>query len=668
MKYRQGIKRLLTLRGWKQFIGLLETKEKLIFWLCLALFISSFVFVSASFYLRNTEIVPAQGGTHNEGIIGAPLFINPVFAQDNNADRDLVELIFSGLMKYNQQGELVPDLARDYRVLEDGQVFEFDLKENIFWSDGRPLTADDIIFTVKKIQNPALNSSLRASWLGVETEKISDLTVRFILSSPSAVFLENCTLKIMPKHIWQDIAETNFHRSVHNNLLNPIGSGPYKVDKVNYEKDGRIKSIELVANNLYHGSQPHITNVNILFFNNNEELLSALRANRLQGFSFTYSPEYENLNQGGYTSYTMLMPRYFAVFLNSKKNDNLENKKIRQSLNYAIDKNEIVDQVLSGQALVVNSPLLPEIYRLAESDHAYQFDPDRAKSLLTEAGFVEQADGFRAKITRKQPAFQFRNDLQTGSKGTEVQELQKCLANASLVGPEIYPEKEITGYFGEKTKAAVIRFQEKYKEDILTPFGLTSGTGRVLQSTRAKLNELCAPVTQDIQPLSLTLTTVDQAGLKDIAEMIKQAWQNIGIQTELEIIEVDQIKETIRQRDYQSLLFGQMLGMMPDLFPFWHSSQIRDPGYNLTSFESKEADELLEDARQSLDPEERKELLADFQEILLANAKAVFLYSPNYIYLVSDEIKGLSPRLITDPSKRFSEIESWYIKTKRSWR
>ena len=127
-------------------------------------------------------------------------------------------------------------------------------------------------------------------------------------------------------------------------------------------------------------------------------------------------------------------------------------------------------------------------------------------------------------------------------------------------------------------------------------------------------------------------------------------------------------EEIIRPRNYEMILVGQGLEINLDPFPFWHSSQIKDPGLNLAVYENKESDKLLEEARQTLNEEKRKAALEKFQDILIEDAPAVFLYNSDYLYLVSKEIKGISVKIITDPSKRFSGIENWYIKTKRTWR
>jgi peptide/nickel transport system substrate-binding protein len=284
---------------------------------------------------------------------------------------------------------------------------------------------------------------------------------------------------------------------------------------------------------------------------------------------------------------------------------------------------------------------------------------------LEEEGFIEKEEGPREKLVKKTPSFQFKSNLKFGSRGTEVKELQKCLAK----DPKVYPEGEITGYFGSKTKAAVIRFQEKYKEDILQPYDLETGTGRVLKSTRAKLNEVCFPSAEETLSLSFSLVTVDQPILKKVTSLLKKQWEALGIRLEIQTFDISTLEqEIIKPRNYEMLLFGEVLGAIPDPFPFWHSSQVKDPGLNLAGYQNKKCDKLLEEARQTLDSNQRKLALEKFQDLLIEDNPALFLYSPEYLYLVSKEIKGINTKIITDPSKRFSGIANWYIKTKRVWR
>jgi len=648
---------------WRQFFKVLTKKEGIIFFIFLFLFFSSFFYLSINFYFKNTEIIPAEGGTYIEGVVGSPRFINPIYAETSDVDRDLVEIIFSGLMKYSPDGQIIPDLAKEYKILEEGEIYEFYLKENIFWSDGEPLTANDIVFTIKTIQNPDFKSPLRVNWLGVEVEKFSDQALRFKLKNPSAIFLENCTVKIIPEHIWKDISPQNFTLTTYN--LKPIGSGPYKLKNLSQDEQGSLKSLDLERNPKYFGKTPSLNQIYFYFFDSEEQLIAAANSGKIKGLSIKPSKDDQLLKNTEFQQYLLSLPRYFAVFFNPGNSKVLSEKKVRLALNYGTNKEEILKEVLGGRGKVVNSPILPEIYGFEKPSKVYEFNPEEAKLQLINAGFVEAENGKRVKIVKKEPAFQFKSNLTTGSQGNEVKELQKCLAK----DPEVYPEGEVTGYFGSKTKAAVIRFQEKYQADILVPAELEKGTGDVKILTRAKLNEICFEPPEETIPLKFSLTTVDQPILIEVASLLQSQWENLGAEVEIKTFDISTLeREIIKPRNYEALLFGEVLGAIPDPFPFWSSLQKKDPGLNLAMYENKKCDKLLEDVRQSLDEEVRKEKLEEFQELLIDDVPALFLYNPDYLYLVSKEIKGVDAKIVTSPSKRFSGIENWYIKTKRAWR
>ena len=652
---------LPTKNQWRQFFKILSREEKIIFSLFLFLFLVSFSFLSIIFYFKNTEIRPAAGGTFVEGVIGRPRFINPIFAPVSDVDQDLTELVFSGLMKYNPEGKIIPDLAGGYQIFESGKIWEISLKENLFWSDNAPLTVDDVIFTIETFQNPDIRSPLRPSWLGVRVKKISDSKIGFELENPSAIFLENLTLKIIPKHIWENISPQNFPLSFFN--LKPIGSGPYQLKNLVQDKEGKIILLDLIRNPNYHGKTPNLQQISFQFFDKEEDLLSAVENDKISGFAATNLTNLTNWTN--WTNLSFSLPRYFAVFFNPDQSKILAEKEVRQALNYGTNKKEVVSQLGANQSSITESPILPEIYGYNLPSKTYQFDLEGAKLLLEKAGFLETQTGIREKVIKKELAFQFKSNLSLGSQGKEVEELQKCLAKDK----EIYPEGEISSYFGPKTKAAVIRFQEKYDQDILKPFGLEKGTGKVRKVTREKLNEVCFEKPEEIIPFKFSLTTVNQPRLTELANLLKSQWQALGAEIEIKTYDISTLeKEIIKPRNYQAILFGQVLGMIPDPFPFWHSSQVRDPGLNLALYKNKEGDKLLEEARQNLDEGKRKELLEKFQEILIEDAPAVFLYNPDYLYFVSKEIKGVKAGIIIDPSQRFADIENWYIKTKRVWK
>lgn len=647
---------------WRQFFKVLSRKEKSIFFVLLGFAVLSLLTLFFNFYFDHTYIAPKEGGTYVEGVVGSPRYINPAYAA-SDVDRDLIELIFAGLMKFDENGKIVPDLAREYAISEDGKTYEFYLKENLLWHDLKPLTADDVVFTIKTIQDNALKSPLQPTWWGVKVEKISDLGIRFELKNPSAVFLENCTLKIMPKHIWQDVSSENFPLTDYN--FKPVGSGPYKLaGDIKKDKDGNVESLELTANKNYSGGKPNIEKIAFRFFKDKDELISALNSKKIDGFSVSAPIENQKIKNKGAKEYPVSLTRYFAVFFNPEKAKPMSEQKVREALSYGTDKKAVVDNILLSQGKTVDSPILPDIYGFNYPEKTYQLDREKAKQLLEEAGYAENENGVRGKTIKREPAFQFKSSLKTGAQGTEVKELQKCLAKDA----EVYPEQEITGVFGEKTKLAVIKFQEKYRDDILTPQGLTTGTGDVLKSTRDKLNALCTPPAEENLLLSFSISTVDQSALKEAALLLKEQWKLLGIDVTVKTFDISEIQEIIKSRDYELLLFGELLNSVPDLFPQWHSSQIKSPGFNLSGYENKDADALLESIRQSSDEEERKTNLEKLQNIIVADAPAIFLYSQNYIYFISDKINGVNIKVINDTSKRFSNVQNWYIETQRKWK
>ena len=149
------------------------------------------------------------------------------------------------------------------------------------------------------------------------------------------------------------------------------------------------------------------------------------------------------------------------------------------------------------------------------------------------------------------------------------------------------------------------------------------------------------------------------------AELIKKQWEKIGVKVELDEESATDIKQSIKDRSYDVLIFGEILNLDPDQYSYWHSSQKKDPGLNLALYDNKNVDKIIEETRQILNPLERAKRYEDFEKLILEDAPVVFLYSPYYIYLPSKDIKGDNLSVLSIPSTRFDNISQWYINTKR---
>ncbi len=528
------------------------------------------------FYYASTQIAPARGGTHVESALGIPRFVNPALSQISDVDRDITKIVYAGLMKYNKDGKLLTDLAESYKI-ENNTLYTFKIRENIFWHDGELLTADDIVFTIKLIQDPKYASPIRLNWQGVEVEKIDDFTVTFKLVSPYSPFLENMTQGILPKHIWGNIAPKSFPLAEAN--LQPIGAGPYKFEKFQKDNTGNIKSYTLKINDKYYGAAPHVERIVFKFFDSEDEALRALKNQEVSAMSFVSGYNSAEAETGGNVRlYTFNLPRYFAAFLNQSKSKALAEKPVREALTLATNRVEIINLAAGGNGKPSFGPIVRELLGYnPQIEEKYQFNLDEAKRILASSKWID-----------------------------------------------------------------------------------TDGDG-VLQKT----------LPQDKEPTSLeiNLVTVEWPELEKVMRVLKEQWEKIGARVIINAYTLGELQqEYIRPREYEALIFGQVVGIDPDPFSFWHSSQKKDPGLNLALYDNKTADKLLEEARQTLDSQARAEKYVLFQNAIINDIPAIFLYSPTYLYPVNKTIKGILEGKIADPSLRFSDITDWYIDTKRVWK
>ena len=172
------------------------------------------------------ETEPLSGGVYTEALIGSPGRLNPLLDYYNQADHDIDRLIYSGLVRFNDRGLPLGDLAETWGISVDGKVYNFSIRANANWHDGQPVTSDDIIFTIELIREDdiPLPDDLRTFWKQVDVVAIDEKTLQFILPEPFAPFLDYLTFGVLPGHILgclsvEEIIDADFN-------LSPVGSGP----------------------------------------------------------------------------------------------------------------------------------------------------------------------------------------------------------------------------------------------------------------------------------------------------------------------------------------------------------------------------------------------------------------------------------------------------------
>lgn len=171
------------------------------------------------------------------------------------------------------------------------------------------------------------------------------------------------------------------------------------------------------------------------------------------------------------------------------------------------------------------------------------------------------------------------------------------------------------------------------------------------------------------QRLHLTITTTDWPEYVKTAELVQQQWRAVGVETDVKAVGAGTVQQSIvRPRDYDVLLFGEILSALPDPYPFWHSSQAKSPGLNLSLLQDKDIDRLLEEARQSSDPEQQKQRYTEFVQRFNELKPALVLYQPYYLFASRRHVHSDEATQATLPSDRFNNIENWYVKTRRAWK
>jgi peptide/nickel transport system substrate-binding protein len=179
---------------------------------------------------------------------------------------------------------------------------------------------------------------------------------------------------------------------------------------------------------------------------------------------------------------------------------------------------------------------------------------------------------------------------------------------------------------------------------------------------RAKTQGKTPPVV-----LQFTLTLPKIPFLSSTANYLVERWQKLGAKVELVEKEPEELMSgAIKNRDYQVLLFGNVLNPPADLYSFWHSNQRFYPGLNLALYSSKQADALIESVRREPDADKRRAALGKIRETIIADAPAVFLYSPDYLYLSSKDLKGVNPDFITEAADRYRQVAQWHLRTTRA--
>ncbi|MDD3896735.1 MAG: ABC transporter substrate-binding protein [Candidatus Peribacteraceae bacterium] len=710
---------LLRLLSWQQWVFLVLA----------AAFLSSGFMLLRMFYMRSTLLVPTAGGTYIEGSVGELLPLNPWFTVTNDVNRDIVSLIFSGLLRYNPETQAIEDDLATMEVSSDGRIYTLTLKDGIEWHDSTPalrhyVTAEDILFTFQTVQDPQFpNSLLHQNFRGVTLEQLGEKTVRFKLEEPYRFFPSNLTLGLLPRASFEGVPVDRLDQ-VFDFGFHPVGAGPYAFR-------GLVQtelSTEVTLERFPRSLPPvyHLDRVIFRIFSDYTSLLSDLR--NLHGVRLVpHNEKGEPMVPRRFTPVQYTLPQYVALFFNLE-HPYLRDPQLRLALQIGTNKQAIVDTL--HEKTIIDTPLL----EIDVADWRYQYDPQAAQGALFTSNW-----NLPEKV-RLQRLLEFRETnsvgalqmspivyLDTGAVLTVTGSIAAVGSTGGLLngylpltlnpaasgawiaalptqgtGAVRLGENKVTlqNDKGETIDSFYLwrtnswkEFKAASLEQELVDLFLQSRAGEIPAEDRVTVADFFLSdgmlrrrqasdptdvrVNERGEKLSLRLlTSPSPPQYRQIAEIVQKQWAALGVHVGIEIPETrSEFEEKMLRRDYAILLFGQSLLDNLDSYPYWHSSGIQKQtedknellldAYNLSQYSSFQADALLEFVRKTGDEKEREEALQELREILKENVPATFLYSPIYTFAYHQHLHGVELGDLSLHSDRFLTLHNWFVKEQR---
>lgn len=593
----------------------LPRHERVWFVGALTVFSLSLLAIGFGFLAQFRVKVPVVGGEYIEGVVGSPHLINPIFASENEADLGLVRLVYSGLMRFDQSGHPVTDLAQSYTVGSDKRTYTFVLSD-AKWHDGQTVTASDVVFTFGLIQDKTVDSPLATVFSGVAVTKIDDHTVQFVLPEVYPAFLNALTVGIVPEHIWGSIAKDKIAGDDANQK--PVGSGPFMFKRLIAEDNGFISRVELERNPNYFHKPAFIKSLIFQYYPEYEGdggALEALRAQKIQGLGFVPNTYTNTAATKHVQLKNIALPQYTALFFNLSSRSAVKDHDVRQALTLAINKAKILQDTLGENGAVIEGPVLPD-YPSYTMPKAAAVDTDAANSLLDKKWNRISVEAYKNELIAS-----FVREHTSASSTTSTVNVAELKSEAEKLISADLPEAQV---FFRRSK--------------------------------------------DTQDLVLRLVVADTPEYRKVAGFVAGYWQDIGVRTIITYVHPrDLARDTLKNREYDVLLAGVILGNDTDQFAFWHSSQIQYPGLNIAGYSNSVVDGLLLKIRLSEDQAEQNKLYTEFEQQLVKDLPAIFLYSPEYVYGLGREIQGFGVTRLSHPADRLANITEWHLKTKSSF-
>ena len=502
---------------------------------------------------------PAYGDTLVQASIGDISGLIPNITSDS-ASHEIGGLLYSNLIRTDKELRPEGELAERWDISKDEMTLTFYLRKGVKWHDGEELTAEDVDFTYRYMIDPKTPTAYGEPFRQVRQAEVVDRhTYRVTYEKPYAPALLSWGLWILPRHILQPAWKAGVDlRTTRQNKF-PVGSGPYRFGEW---KTG--EKIVVEANPDYFEGRPYIKRVVYRIIPDQSTIFLELKGRNIDLASLT---PIQYRRQTEFPAFLKAFHRYrylsnsYAYLGFNLLDARFRDKRVRQAIAHAINKQEIIEGVLLGLGRPAVGPYKPGTWWYKDDVTTFPFDPERAQALLAQAGWRRTtADGILEK---------------------------------------------------------------------------------------------------DGKPFSFTIRT-NQGNLvrQQTAEIIQRRLRAVGIDAKIHVVEWAAFINTfIRKKDFEAIILGWGLGMDPDQYEIWHSSQTGSEELNHISYKNPKVDDLLEAGRRTFSQEKRKAIYGELQDVLADDQPVIFLYVPDALPVVSARVQGIEPA----PAGIMYNFIKWYV-------
>ena len=375
-------------------------RRTVVLWLGLVLLLIIGSFMQMIYYGRqDTTVAAVSGGTYAEGTTDKLTTISPLYAT-TDTEKAASQLIYPGLLSYDSANKLHGDLAKSWSVDQTGKVWAVTLRDGLVWSDGQPLTANDIVFTVQLMQNADISTTLASSWQSIEVAAVDDHTVSFTLSSALMSFDTALTFGVLPQHILDGKSAIEIASLFSQNPQQIVGSGPFTLDRI--ESTDSYDIWHFKPNQHYYGGLAQVNEFVIRTYADSQSLATGLKRGEVNAIS---NVSISDLNQFDKAKFKIVQLKtaggVFALFNNSGQLTSSQT--IRDALRLGLDRTAIRNAVTHANDQLdaptsLETPIATGVYDSIDQLKQPDYNIDQAKADLDQAGWVVDTNrGYRTK-------------------------------------------------------------------------------------------------------------------------------------------------------------------------------------------------------------------------------------------------------------------------------